>query len=307
MEMENMDGVLDGDENKDSEPSFYWYTLRVLRNEEKCIDQIREHIALKRLQNKIVDVKLFKEYSIVETEEYPPNSDFLPKKGFKSTPTSIWVQLANGNYKRIRLVEKKPFSGMVFIKMEFDMELFKMVRSWDASFSFLGFPTPSAMSDFQMQKTHDSLNSEMPDLVEYAKDKGYRLAEGNKITFKEPEEIKKEEEVEDIKEPIDLEEVQTVRELSEKEQLEAKKAEIYSDLNIKQFSNNFSSEKPNIKTKSKKDNEMLKVNDFVFISHLGFKGVIQEIDYFADKVVVGVQMFGRRQPVECKISEISII
>lgn len=304
-------GALSEEENvgADSEPTFHWYTLRVLRNEERCIDQIKEHIALRKLQNKILDVKYFKEYSISETEEYPPYSDLLPKKGFKSTPTSIWIRLPNGNYRRIRLIEKKPFSGMVFIKMEFDMDLFKMVRSWDAGFSFLGFPVPSAMSDVQFQKTHDSLNSEMPDLMEYAKEKGYRVVEGSKISFKElaQEEDNDDRGSEDQKEPTELEEVQTVKELSREEQLEAKKAKIYSDLNIKQFSDNFSSETPNVKAKSKKDRETLKVNDFVFISHLGFKGVIQKIDYSADKVIVGVQMFGRRQPVECKISEISII
>lgn len=119
------DDLEDGFESQ----SLGWYSLRVMRNEERCVAQIKEHIAMRNLQEKIVEVKYLKEYVIVESEEFDPHSEFLPKRGFKNTDRSIWIRLTNGNYKRIRVTERKPLSGMIFIKMVFDLDLFKMIRS----------------------------------------------------------------------------------------------------------------------------------------------------------------------------------
>lgn len=153
------------------------------------------------------------------------------------------------------------------------------------------------MSDIQLKKTEDSLNKERPNLMEYINKKNYLLVEGSLSMFKSTV-------VEEA--PEEIEEKPLVKKL-EKDSVksdEIKKAEIYFDLKIKEYENAFPMNRPSGKKKSGKK---FNVNDFVFIKHLGFKGVIQDIDYSEDKVVVGVQMFGRRQPVECKISEISSV
>lgn len=311
MLLDQKEEVLDRDDDLDNDiETLGWYSLRVMRDEKRCVDQIMEHIAVNNLQSKIVEVKYLKEYAIVESEEYSPNSEFLPKRGFKNTDKSIWVWLPNGNYKRIRVTTKKPLSGMIFIKMQFDLDLFKMIRSWDAGYSFLGFPHPLPISENQLNKTCASLNDEFPNLEEYAAQKGYRVMDNNKSFVSKPKPVpdKVEKVVEKQEEPTEelLEDAFTpVKELSPEEEKDAQKARIYSELNIKEdLDSTFASE--NVKAAPAKG-VVFSVNNFVLIKHLGFKGVIQEIDYEQDKVVVGVQMFGRRQPVECQIKDIQLI
>lgn len=169
----------------------------------------------------------------------------------------------------------------------------------------MGSPHPFPMSEEQLNKTISSLNDEFPDLVEYAKSKGYRFVDGSRIIVDES--VEKEEQpapkVKDVEMPEDAS--VSEKELSPEEEKEVHKARIYSELNIKEdLDSAFSSEKPK---SSPATGAAFSVNDFVFIRHLGFKGVIQEIDYEQDKVIVGVQMFGRRQPVECKIKDIQLI
>lgn len=113
----------------DNKEELCWYTLQVLNNEERCVSLIKEHISHNKLQDKIVDIKVLKEFSVLESEDYPADSDYLPKRGFRSTEKSVWVKISNGSYKKISIVEKKPFSGMIFIKMEHNPELFKIVSS----------------------------------------------------------------------------------------------------------------------------------------------------------------------------------
>ncbi|OAL10281.1 transcriptional antiterminator [Candidatus Mycoplasma haematobovis] len=283
---------------------FSWYTLRTLLDEEKLINSINEFIGHHKLSDRIREVKFFREHKIIESEEFSPSSDLLPKRGFKASKTSAWVKLSNGNYKRLKLVEKRPFKGMIFINMDYDFDLFKLSKFWDANSFFLGAPNPAPISSFQLKKTEDSLDKSIPSIKEYAESKGYMLVEGSVSSFKDVkvEGVKGEEPVEEVGEAI----LENKYVPTEQEILEAKKAEIYSDLKIKEYEDNFDIV-PRSKGKSKKNENKFKVNDFVFISKLGFKGVIQEIDYEKDIVVVGVQMFGRRQPVSCKISEISEI
>lgn len=283
---------------------FNWFTLRTLVDEEKLINSINEFVEHHKLNDRIRDIKFFREFKIIESEEFSPSSDLLPKRGFKASKTSAWVKLSNGNYKRIKLVEKRPFKGMIFINMDYDADLFKLAKFWDAKSFFLGSPNPSPMSSFQLKKTEDSLDKNVPSIEEYAKSKGYMIVEGSVADSKDlkVEGAHVQEQAEEIEEPI----LEAKRAPTEQEVLEAKKAEIYSDLQIKEYEDNFDIV-PKSKGKSKKSENKFKVNDFVFISKLGFKGVIQEIDYEKDIVVVGVQMFGRRQPVSCKISEISEI
>lgn len=195
----------------------------------------------------------------------------------------------------------------------FDMDLFKMIRSWDAGYLFLGGSKPQPMSDEQLNKTISSLNCESINLIEYATSKGYRLADKNaptkakSVDSKDKKYTEKSSQRKEIDDSGILSEDEfNVAELSPEEEKEKQKAKIYSDLNINDHARTFSQETVG-NSKSSKQKQEFNVNDFVLVTHLGFKGVIQEIDYDADRVVVGVHMFGRRQPVECKIKDIKIV
>ncbi|AEW44873.1 transcription antitermination protein NusG [Mycoplasma haemocanis str. Illinois] len=285
----------------------YWYTLRSLVNEDKLSSLISDYVSHHKLGDRILEIKFFQEFRVVEGEEISSDSDLLPKRGFKSSPTSVWVKLSNGNYKRLKVVERRPFKGMIFIKMEHDHELFRLARVWDPNSQFMGYPNPIPITDVQMKKTEESIDKSIPDIQEYAREKGYTIVEGSVLAAKKifVDSHEKEQELEDVSDlQVSVDSHENEKILSEQEVLEAKKAEIYSDLKIKEYEDTIAPSKG--KSKSKKG-EKFKVNDFVFIKKLGFKGVIQEINFEEGTLVVGVQMFGRRQPIACKISEVSEI
>lgn len=70
---------------KNSNQKYLWYALKKNINTEDAIAKsILQHVVTYGMQDKIADVRVLKNYQIVE-EDFTPNSDLLPKKLFRNS------------------------------------------------------------------------------------------------------------------------------------------------------------------------------------------------------------------------------
>lgn len=68
-----------------AEQKYLWYALKKnISNEDSIAKIIREHVITYQMEKEIADVQVIKDYKIIE-EEFPPNSDLLPKKIFRNS------------------------------------------------------------------------------------------------------------------------------------------------------------------------------------------------------------------------------
>ncbi|MDQ0514048.1 transcription antitermination factor NusG [Mycoplasmoides fastidiosum] len=152
---------------------YYWYALKTnVSNEDSVAKMIREHITSYRLEHAIVDVLVVKDYRIEESEEIHPSSEKLPK-AFRITKKSQWIQIRNGNFIRVRIIESKPYQGMIFVRMLNEPKIHRAVLSWAPGTYFLGVAgSPEIIFDHDFnQMVSPFINQEIPDLQKYLLEK----------------------------------------------------------------------------------------------------------------------------------------
>lgn len=151
-----------------------WYTLKTsVNNEDYIAKTIRENTHSYNLQEIILEVQNIKDVRI-EEKSYPQNSEELPKKVFRNTKKSQWVRLRDGSYKKIRIIEDKPFKGLIFVKLKLTDKNRKiitdLIRSWFTGINFLSETgtQPASLSDEEfLNMAKPFLNQPHPDLQQY--------------------------------------------------------------------------------------------------------------------------------------------
>ncbi|AFO51589.1 DnaJ domain-containing protein [Candidatus Mycoplasma haematolamae str. Purdue] len=283
-ETELEDDFLDDEKfgpSKDAPRALQWYTARTFSsNEDRLIETLWDKIRQCKLESEIKDILSIKEMVVHEGEEITHDSGELPKTEFRNSKSSMWVQLKNGNFKRLRLKVRRPFKCFIFIQMYGDFELFDIIQRWQLGLNFLGFPCPNIVSDAEIEKMKGIVSEEAPSLEEYVKDKDYKVVTGavNQYISLTATSDYDESEIDDA---IELREERheetTIAEFDSFEPTDAESLKDRKDINI----------------------DKLKVNDFVYLSDMGAKGVVHDIDLKNKLITVNINLFGRNQIIKC--------
>lgn len=179
---------------KNSNQKYLWYALKKNINTEDAIAKsILQHVVTYGMQDKIADVRVLKNYQIVE-EDFAPNSDLLPKKLFRNSKKNHWIRLKNGHYKKVKIVEEKPFKGLIFLKLAVDPTqnnnwLFQKIINWAPGTMFLGQKNcPESINETAFnQMSKQFINQEIPDLQKYLIEKELITSEQENISIKPQE------------------------------------------------------------------------------------------------------------------------
>ncbi|AGX88801.1 transcription termination/antitermination protein NusG [Mycoplasma parvum] len=262
---------------------FQWYVARsYIANEDRLIESLWDKLRQHNLSDCVKEIISFKETVIVESEEMTHDSSELPKLAFKNSPSSVWVKLKNGNFKRIKLTVKRPYKCFIFFNMLSDFDLFTKINSWLLGLTFLDFPNLKVISEEDIKKMKSNVKEEIPNLMEYIAEKEYEVISGpvadhtneSSYIYTKDDEYDDEEGIHLMdKKEVFVNEVQEEKEI---------------------FSASFEGSRENIVI------EKLRINDFVFVSEMGTKGVVIAIDLKERIVTVNINLFGRNQTIQCK-------
>ncbi|CCE66525.1 transcription termination/antitermination protein NusG [Candidatus Mycoplasma haematominutum] len=269
------------------ESQFKWFSARVyISNELRVIDSLWDKVRQCKLEDSIKEIISIRETVIEESHEIFSESSELPKKEFRNSKNGVWVQLKNGNFKKINLKVKRPFPCFIFFRMVEDYEIFSLIHSWALGIGFLGFPKPNLISDQEISNMRNTVKTEVPDINKYIKVKDYQIISGPVSKFVTPKSQDFSTEIEEEGDKL----------------LEGK------DL---QYSKDGLARDPIIDTGIVEESERrsvslqtLKVNDFVYLVEMGTRGVVREIDAKNQIVTVHINLFGRNQIVKCDLNQL---
>lgn len=268
--------------DKEESQDINWFTARTyVSNEDRLIEQLWDKVRQHKLTEEVLEILSVKETVVDESKDYAPDSLELPKTEFRNSKTSVWVKTGSGYFRKIRLKVVRPFKCFIFIKMLGDPELFEQIQRWSLGLTFLGYPNPNIVSDAEILRMKGMASEKTPSIDEYIVEKGYQVISGAVSNFVKSgipslKSVEREEEGLGYDPEEGREEVEVVEEFED----------IY-DSSI---------------TQDRKDIVIgkLRINDFVYLSDMGAKGVVKEIDLKNKVITVDINLFGRNQTLRCK-------